>query len=392
MIAAAYFVTALLAVLIYASRIYTTRSVLGSIPRAWVPVEEGDVSKGVRSVVKSGLGRSAGVAWLSRPQVGGCREGTNALTLAVEIEERKERRAVKQNGVKKLLRKLRKNDYANISAAGSRRQSGEEQLERTITENRALCDRAKLCDHVGVWGVISHPGWSPPTSKDLPNLHYQPVIAELPHLIEAKVIELSGVTPQTVAVLRRPINMGMREYLGVLGELGCFGASSINGDESEDELEEKLDEEEGEDWRNWLEAYERARFSGDAVTEAEFRSLMSGFASLLSRVRGLDGQIGGESEEDDPSDWDEGEAESDKASLPSSQHSSLQSKKSQQSFQSHRDGSVRTTGTTRTAGTVEKHSEHSSVARQAAQPPPHTPVKQQAPPRRGMRGVSRWRR
>ncbi|KAL2823915.1 hypothetical protein BDW59DRAFT_148202, partial [Aspergillus cavernicola] len=63
-----YVVTFLLTVLIYATRIYTNRSVLGGIPKAWIPIEKEDVGKSVRRIVVEGLGRSALVAGGSRPR------------------------------------------------------------------------------------------------------------------------------------------------------------------------------------------------------------------------------------------------------------------------------------------------------------------------------------
>ncbi|KAJ5225796.1 hypothetical protein N7468_007021 [Penicillium chermesinum] len=47
-ITGAYVITFVLAALIYATRIYTNRSTLAGIPKAWIPVEKEDVNKSVR--------------------------------------------------------------------------------------------------------------------------------------------------------------------------------------------------------------------------------------------------------------------------------------------------------------------------------------------------------
>ncbi|OBT63720.1 hypothetical protein VE03_06196 [Pseudogymnoascus sp. 23342-1-I1] len=145
-----------------------------------------------------------------------------------------------------------------------------------------------------VWGPIAHAGWSPPTSPDLPNLHYAPVIAELPHLIEAKAVALSGATAASLALLPRPAHAGLREYILVLLELKVLDA--------------------GVPWREFVGGYEEARFSGRAVSEGEFRGLMGLFAEVLRGVRPLGGGPVEESEsemdEEDENDDDEGADES----------------------------------------------------------------------------------
>lgn len=368
-IAAAYFVTAFLAILIYASRIYTTRSVLAAIPRNYIPVEEGDVKEKVRRVVKRGLGRSAGVAWLARPRVQQCGQGTNALCLAEEIEERRdhgkdERPKLAKRVLRKLSRKIKKDD--------AKKEGNKAELSGTA----AALAKASLglnppafphCVQVGtkeregdrkienpglaIWGRISHPGWSSPTSKDLPNLQYQPVIAELPHLVEAKVVALSGPTAENLVMLTRPVSGGLREYLNLLVQVGCLDPDVSPLDPDGIEKEDEVDGEEKVHWRSWLVDYEYARFSGEAVTEEQFRDLMAGFAKLLRSLRDIDGQVELDTE-DEASDWDEEESYSVHSKSTGSRESmeeSLKSKKSQQSFLSVDDRrSVLTTGTTET--------------------------------------------
>lgn len=377
-IAAAYFVTAFLAILIYASRIYTTRSVLADIPRNYIPVEEGDVKEKVRRLVKRGLGRSAGVAWLARPRVQQCAQGTNALCLAEEIEERREHaQDTKPKLAKRVLRRLSRKSKMG-KGKGDEKEGKEGEMTRTAAASLAALAKASLGLNspafpyyiqagtkegemdkevedpgMAIWGRISHPGWSSPTSKDLSNLHYHPVIAELPHLVEAKVVVLSGPTADNLAMLTRPVSAGLREYLNLLVQVGCLDPDvSPLPDGDEDEKDDKVDGEEKVHWRAWLVQYECARFSGEDVTEEEFRDLMAGFAKLLRSLRGIDGQVG-EDLEHEASDWDEGEAYSVSSKSTKSRESKeqpLKSKKSQHSFLSMDDRR-----SILTAGTVEKN-------------------------------------
>ena len=41
------------------------------------------------------------------------------------------------------------------------------------------------------WGTVKHDGWSSPSTSDLPDLGFMPVIMELPNLIEAKAVSLA---------------------------------------------------------------------------------------------------------------------------------------------------------------------------------------------------------
>src|SRR5271155_5474790 len=56
-IAGCYLLTVVLAILIYGSRLYTNRSVLAAIPKAWIPVEKGDVNEKVRRMIMESLSR-----------------------------------------------------------------------------------------------------------------------------------------------------------------------------------------------------------------------------------------------------------------------------------------------------------------------------------------------
>lgn len=244
-IAGAYVVTFLLAGLIYASRIYTNRSTLAGIPKAWIPVEKADVGKSVRRLVVEGLARSAIIAYQARP-----RDTTG--------EERE------------------------------RERQGEEAPDQGLTISNS--DNPP-------WGSISHPGWSPPSSSDLPDLEYEPVIEELPNLIEAKAVSLAPVDPlltpppraherahdhdfpshnqhqllpdaRVVDVLKRPITMCFRDYISHLSSLGLINPPHLGG--------------------QFLSIYEHARFSSHPLTENEFRSLMGILAEILRGMTALD--------------------------------------------------------------------------------------------------------
>ena len=139
------------------------------------------------------------------------------------------------------------------------------------------------------WGVISHPGWSSPSSPDLPNLHYEPVILELSNLIEAKAVSLAPPDPffdpetnleeeeaplpdpLAVELLQRPATMGLRDYISHLSALGMIAPISLGTD--------------------FLSLYERARFSGEDLNETDFRTLMAIFAEILRNMKLVDTSI-----------------------------------------------------------------------------------------------------
>ncbi|KAJ5779402.1 hypothetical protein N7457_007122 [Penicillium paradoxum] len=227
----AYVITFIIAVLIYATRIYTNRSTLTGIPKAWIPVEKEDVSKSVRRLVKEGLARSAIITYQARPR------------------------------------------------------------DITTDEDNFQHYKPLLIDHENPpWGHIEHPGWSSPASPDLPDLPYRTVIQELPSLIEAKAVSLAPADslslgppdpfgppgdftthslPDTrvVEVLQRPASMGLREYIRHLTTLGAIYPPELGVD--------------------FLALYERARFSSHNLHEAEFRDLMHLFAEILRGMTSL---------------------------------------------------------------------------------------------------------
>lgn len=249
-IAGVYLLTFILTVLIYSTRIYTNRSVLAGIPKAYIPVENGEVGKAVRRMIVKSLKRSAIIAWDSNPR---------------DIRE----------------------EIQSDGRTGTR--------PCTAERNRSTFRRRNHLDDVTIipvsassppWGHIAHPGWASPASEDLPNLHFWAVIPELPNLIEAKAVSLAPPDPaldiqlpaqdnspilpdaQVVALLQRPATMGLRDYLGRLSSFGLINPPVLGA--------------------KFLSLYEYARFSTSALTETEFRDLMSIFAEILSGMTGLD--------------------------------------------------------------------------------------------------------
>ena len=223
-VAGAYLLTLLIAIFLYASRLFNNRSVLASIPRPWSPVENGDVKKRVRRLIAEGLKNSAVIAYQARPR-----------------------------------------DLSN-----------EQRPEEASTHGAG--DHLPAANPAPVWGIISHPGWSSPSSPDLPNLHYDPVIHELAHLIEAKAVSLAPAAsmpimsteseaqappsdPLAVELLQRPATMGLRDYIWHLSSLGMIHPSNLGDD--------------------FLSIYEKARFSNRPLDEVEFRALMRIFAAIL---------------------------------------------------------------------------------------------------------------
>ncbi len=249
-IGGAYVLTLGFAILIYASRLYTNRTVLAGIPKTWIPVEKGDVGKSVRRMIVEGLARSAIIAYDARPRNIRQESGLNIADGATADNTQQTNRKGDQRA---------KNDGTPLQAPSS----------------------------TPTWGPIAHAGWSSPSSTDLPNLHYEPVILELPHLIEAKAVSLAPQDPaffpadvdntnrpvvipdaRFVELLQRPATMGLRDYVSYLTSLNLINPPNLGAD--------------------FLKLYERARFSGSEQTESEFRQLMAVFAEILRGMKEVD--------------------------------------------------------------------------------------------------------
>ncbi len=250
-IGGAYLLTLLSAIVIYASRLYANRSVLAGIPKTWIPVEEGDVGKKVRRMILEGLQRSASIAYDARPR-----------------NMRQEEPSETSSG----LPIDRRVDTSRNEIRHTRQYSTPPQTKPS-------------------WGPITHPGWTSPSSLDLPNLHFEPVILELPHLIEAKAVSLAppdsaflpepgstdGPAPviipdaRVVELIQRPATMGLRDYLSYLATLNLINPLHLGAE--------------------FLALYEQARFSGSPLTETEFRALMGVFAKILRGMKEIDQAI-----------------------------------------------------------------------------------------------------
>jgi hypothetical protein len=241
-----YVLTAIIAIFVYASRLYTNRSVMVGVGKAYIPVEDGEVGRSVRKMIVGQLERSAMVAWESRP-----RDLLGEILMAEE------------SGVlPPETGSVGRNDY---------------------TVGREI----PIDPSYPPWGDVKHAGWSGPGQNqdgDVPDLHFANVIAELPNLVEAQAVSLAppslglsgpgGVPmadPVVADVLRRPATMGMREYLTQLSYLQLINPPEAG--------------------QNFLLQYERARFGGLPATEAEFKALMTYFADLLSGMAELKPEI-----------------------------------------------------------------------------------------------------
>ncbi|KAJ4371570.1 hypothetical protein N0V83_004789 [Neocucurbitaria cava] len=262
-----YLLTSLIALLIYSTRIYTNRTVLHAIPKSYVPVEKGEVGKGVRRMVVKHLRRSAIIAWDSRPRdVRGEVDGTEEEDVQGEGGTRPNTAEGKRDKEKDKVHQKKGHHHAP---------------DATIIPVSA---------NSPPWGYVSHPGWASPSSPDLPNLQYWSVICELPNLIEAKAVSLAPPDPaieegalqypdnapplpdaRIVTLLQRPRVTGLREYLARLAEFGLLQPPSLGP--------------------KFLAQYEYARFSTSSLTETEFRSTMAVFADILNGMTEIDPTI-----------------------------------------------------------------------------------------------------
>lgn len=249
-IAGCYLLTVVLALLIYASRLYTNRTVLAAIPKTWIPVEKGEVNKNVRKMIVASLSRSAAIAWDSRPRV-----SSQPATV------------VSGPGAPDLVAQ---SPMAPPIRSGF--------LRKRSTKPENLPETVIIPPPQPVWGEITHNGWASPISPDLPNLQYTTVLLELPHLIEARAVSLAPMDPESasdspmpdiraVQLLQRPASMGLREYIAQLTQIDVIKAPSTATE--------------------FLDAYEYARFGTRALSEDQFRDLMKQFAEILRNMVAL---------------------------------------------------------------------------------------------------------
>ncbi|KIW93545.1 uncharacterized protein Z519_06150 [Cladophialophora bantiana CBS 173.52] len=233
LIAGDYVVTALLAALIYASRLYTNRSVLKDIPKTYMPIEKEDLpGRRVHKLIQECLEKSAVIAYQARPRS----------------------RRIEHDTIIMGTRML------------------------ALTKTQTNTDQ----NAEPTWGKVAHPGWSSPASKELPGLEYCTVVDELIDLIEAKAVSLAPLDPRmqpdpdgipvpdprVIDRLARNGNMGMRAYLQYLIDIGVVPDNSLTV--------------------AFLAAYERARFSSTPLNDEDFQSLMRMFAELLRNMNPVD--------------------------------------------------------------------------------------------------------
>ena len=231
-----YLLTSLISILIYGGRLYKNRASLAGIPRDGVPEVGGKVGR----EVQAGLKRSAMIAYEAHPR---------------DLRDEKAGRGVERRS------------RLGRSSTGRQSQDSRQSFEP-------------------VWGPISHPGWSSPSSSDLPNLHYETVILELSNLIEAKAVSLAPQDPShdpstapdsdepppidtlAISLLERPATMGLRDYITHLTTLDMISPAPLG--------------------TTFLNLYEAARFSDIPLTETEFRNLMAVFAEVLRNMKPID--------------------------------------------------------------------------------------------------------
>lgn len=345
-VAGAYVFAILVVTFVFFLRLFLKRAVLNSIPKSWVSIEKGDVSKPVRSMISAGLSRSAAVAFVSRPRVvpeelldemcpmlvagvfmhggsgGGAhheKEGQGQIGDGdKEDDGPNEGLAADGDGVGKLEKVVR---FKKVETM---------EMEKELGIDLPPCQ--------AVWGAIEHPGWAPPDQLLAPlraraagggsgggsggaaagpldeniNLQYSTVLAELPNLVEAKALTLAPPDPfsladpplldaDAVALLERPPYMGLRDYLSHLAELGVIDmqadapprdAPAADGDPRS--LREIVS--------SFATAYEYARFSTQMLFHETFRQLMHDLATILRRMTPLDPTVLEDDEDDEYDD------------------------------------------------------------------------------------------
>jgi hypothetical protein len=278
-----YAVTILVVSFIYVVRLYINKTVLQSIPRAWIPIEIGDVPRTVYWVIAAGLSRSAAIAFEARPRVG------RELAWAKPVDETVDDAA---QGARPRARTSSLTHPPKTEGTAAASQLSPEGLGISTAVQRAL------------WSEIEHPGWASPTSPDLPNLQYATVVAELPNLIEAKALTLAppdamsqdaanqALDPEALQLLQRPPNMSLRGYLAHLTSLGVLeDPSNVDNEDNEANIEDGGSGRGGSAMPTtalFLQEYEYARFSTRPLSNAQFRHLMHLFAELLRGMQPMD--------------------------------------------------------------------------------------------------------
>ena len=246
-VAGTYLVTAIIALFIYASRLYTNKAILAAMPRSYLPIEKGEVGEKVHKIIVRNRQRSAIIAWESRPR--DLRPETSQTQETVEATER----------------------------PSSRRK-----LPKTSTIINSVIP---ISNESPPWGPIAHPGWSSPLAEDMPEIRYEEVFRELPNLIEARGVALATAPadPETPASSEQPQVIAYETNSDVITLLERLPALGLNGYLLQLVDLEMLPDQGVVD--DFVGAYEKARFSPVPLTDGEFRRLMSSFSRLLSSMK-----------------------------------------------------------------------------------------------------------
>ncbi|KAG5922001.1 hypothetical protein E4U53_003740 [Claviceps sorghi] len=262
-----YVVTVVTVAFVYILRLYINKTALAAIPKAWVPIDKGDVRDAVYRMIQGGLDRSAVIAYAARP-----REHTAGL-----------------DG-----RPLGAGDDAGEQRAEGRTTRTSKTKSTADVPGLPLPRRGRA-----VWGEIEHDGWASPTSLDLRNLQYSSVVCELANLIEAKALSLAlaAQSAEAAVLLQREPSMTMPDYLDHLSSVGVLP---------------RMDDESGTATATattttlFLTRYEHARYSNRPLSNQRFRELMHLFAEVLRAMRPLDASVlqslDGDGDDDDDND------------------------------------------------------------------------------------------
>ncbi|KAK3623328.1 hypothetical protein LTR22_024439 [Elasticomyces elasticus] len=231
MIGGVYFLLAIITIFIYSSRLYTNRTVLAAVGKAYLPIEDGEVGKSIRKMIVKQLERSAIVAWESRPR-----------DLFGEILD-----AEKEGVLPPETGSIGRNDYTvgRIIQVGPVRPP---------------------------WRIVRHPGWSSPSQREdngYPDVQFANVIAELPNLVEARAVSLAPADPALGN--NRMADPAVIDLLKRLPTMGLVNPPELAP--------------------MFLRQYEYARFCGRPCTEDEFSDLMATFAELLAGMTALEPAI-----------------------------------------------------------------------------------------------------
>ncbi|KAI5456350.1 hypothetical protein BGZ63DRAFT_429009 [Mariannaea sp. PMI_226] len=272
-LAAVYIATIAIVTFVFFTRLYINKTDLDNIPKGWVPIDKGDVRSAVYKMINARLGRSANIAYISRPRL--------------ESDDSPEQGQL-----------LRSRSKQSVDEFG------------LPTEDVVV----NLPPQPAVWGEIEHHGWASPTSPELPNLEYITVLSELPNLIEGKALTLAPPDPTSqteppildadaVALLQRTANMSLRDYIIHLASLGVLEMDATT--------------------TKFLSHYEYARFSTRPISEARFKELMHLFAEILRAMEPFDPNILDEEAEDTTSPSSNADYESRPGTAPGTPRSNM---------------------------------------------------------------------